>query len=106
MCFDDIPIAHDCHPVGYLEYFIQMMGDIDHDNDISIIDATIIQRCEANISNYPETDRIDILDESALNGVKYYSDFNRDGERDIVDATCIQRYLVGIPTRFDIGELI
>ena len=83
-----------------------LMGDIDHDNDISIIDATIIQRCEANISNYPETDRIDVLDESALNGVKYYSDFNRDGERDILDATCIQRYLVGIPTPFDIGELI
>lgn len=33
-------------------------------------------------------------------------DVDGDGDVSIIDATLIQRYLVGIPTRFDIGEII
>lgn len=89
--FDDFEKIY--NEIGYGE----LMGDVDRDNEISVIDVTILQRCEANIRCYPDTDRIEVLDETVLDGVKYYSDFNRDGERDILDATCIQRYLVGLP---------
>ena len=65
------------------------------------MDVTIIQRCDAEISEYPATDLIDpynninpYFDKTKLT---YYSDFNRDKERDILDATCIQRYLSDLP---------
>ena len=73
----------------------RLFGDIDGDNDISIIDATIVQRCEVKIREYPASDEIE-SDLSDYTGIRYYSDFNRDGERDIIDATCIQRYLIGM----------
>lgn len=79
----------------------RLLGDIDRDDEISILDVTIIQRCDAEISEYPATDLIDpyndinpYFDKTKLT---YYSDFNRDKERDILDATCIQRYLSDLP---------
>lgn len=74
-----------------------MLGDIDGDDSISILDATMIQRCEIHVADYPEKDWInesDLVDDS-FKPIHYYSDFNRDGERNILDATCIQRYLIG-----------
>jgi len=73
----------------------KLLGDLDDDNEITIIDVTIIQRCEVNIRDYPENDLIQPYGE-VDDSLRYYSDFNRDGERDIIDATCIQRYLVGL----------
>ena len=70
------------------------LGDIDNDLDLSIVDVTMIQRCEAMIAEYPATDELWLTYD--YNGEHYYSDFNLDGSRDIVDATCIQRYLVGM----------
>ena len=70
------------------------LGDIDNDLDLSIVDVTMIQRCEAMIAEYPTTDELWLTYD--YNGEHYYSDFNLDGSRDIVDATCIQRYLVGM----------
>lgn len=79
----------------------RLLGDIDRDDEISILDVTIIQRCEAEISEYPATDLIDPdnIITPYFDNVKltYYSDFNRDKERDILDATCIQRYLADMP---------
>lgn len=80
----------------------RLLGDVDNDGDISIIDATIIQRCDAMMRDYPEGDAIVLPDgewyfDMIGQGPKYYSDFNRDGARDILDATCIQRHLVGLP---------
>ncbi len=71
------------------------LGDLDSDNEITIIDATIIQRCEAFLRDYPVDDEINLF--SWRSAQKYYSDFNRDGERDILDVTAIQRYLVELP---------
>ena len=72
----------------------RFLGDIDGDDSVTVIDATIIQRCEAMMSDYPEDDELGIRYHDRV--LWYYSDFNRDGERDIVDATCIQRYLAGL----------
>ena len=69
----------------------RLIGDIDCDDDLTVIDCTLIQRCATLISDWPEDDLID----SALN-VTYFSDFDRDGERDIVDATRLQRYVTMI----------
>ena len=70
------------------------LGDIDNDFDLSIVDVTMIQRCEAMITEYPASDAFTLSYD--FRNTHYYSDFNLDGERDIVDATCIQRYLVGM----------
>ena len=72
----------------------RLLGDLDRDNEISIIDVTILQRCEAQMHEYPADDEIAYLKERNAGMPKYYSDFDRDGERTIIDATRIQRYLV------------
>ncbi len=69
----------------------RLIGDIDGDDDLTVVDCTLIQRCATRIHDWPEDDLID----SALN-VTYFSDFDRDGERDIVDATRLQRYVTMI----------
>ena len=74
----------------------RLLGDVDKDGDISIIDTTIIQRCEAKIYDYPADDEIRPLDGLWMYSVRYYSDFDRDGERSILDATKLQRYLVNV----------
>ena len=75
----------------------RLIGDVDHDDELTIVDATMIQRCEAMIMEYPATDLIDTSGCTVLiDPPVYYSDFNLDGDRDILDATCIQRYLVGL----------
>ena len=88
--YDGLPRAFD-------EYVTEgkPLGDLDDDNVISIIDATIIQRCDARIRDYPDNDKIDLY--SWNREPMYYSDFNRDGERNILDVTAIQRYLVDLP---------
>ena len=80
----------------------RLLGDLDKDQQISIIDVTLMQRCEAGMREYPADDLIEpigveIGPEFRYVKLTYYSDFNRDGDRDIVDTTCIQRYLVGLP---------
>ena len=77
----------------------KLLGDIDGDDAITILDATLQQRCEANMMDYPESDWIteSELVNDLFKPIHYYSDFNRDGERDIVDATCIQRFIADMP---------
>jgi len=70
------------------------LGDIDGDGILSITDATLLQRCDVLLSEYPASDEFMITYD--YDTIHYYSDFNRDGMRDIIDATCIQRYLVGM----------
>jgi len=76
----------------------KLLGDLDGDDAITILDVTLQQRCEAHTMDYPESDWIAsseyILE--MFNPIHYYSDFNRDGNRDIVDTTCVQRYLAGM----------
>ena len=70
----------------------RLLGDLDGDDSITVVDATILQRCEAKMRDYPADDERSY----PYGKIRYYSDFNRDGERNILDATCIQRYLVGL----------
>ncbi len=74
----------------------RLLGDIDGDGEITVIDATIIQRCDIRIQSFPDDDEINPWGTWEY-APKYYSDFNRDGDRDILDATCIMRYSVGLP---------
>ena len=74
----------------------RMLGDLDGDEMLTICDSTIIQRCEAKISEYSPYDDIEPYYSDDNIPIHYYSDFNRDGERDILDATCMQRYLAGM----------
>lgn len=77
----------------------RLLGDLDVDGEITIFDVTLLSRCEADITDYPDSDRIDSCEyiDASFRPLTYYSDFNRDGERDITDATCVQRYLAGLP---------
>lgn len=77
----------------------KLLGDIDNDNEVSILDCTELQRCEVGLSEYPASDSVMFYYEKYENidtPLNYYSDFNRDGERNILDVTCIQRYLAGM----------
>lgn len=71
----------------------RMLGDLDGDDRITVIDATLIQRCAAKMRDYPEDDELGMMYHDHV--IWYYSDFNRDGARSVLDATCIQRYLAG-----------
>ena len=77
----------------------KLLGDLDNDDDISIADCTILQRCEAALCEYPQSDLVGSYSykyEDIKTPLRYYSDFNRDGERSIIDVTCMQRYLAGM----------
>ena len=71
-----------------------LLGDADGDGEVGIIDATLIQRVNAQIS--VKTDP-DILNHGDVDG---------DGELDVVDATMIQRWLAFIATPYPIGDPI
>ena len=68
-----------------------LIGDADGDSEITVLDATTIQRVLAEI----------ITDEDG--GVALRGDSNGDG-LDITDATAIQRYLADYPVSVPIGE--
>ena len=88
--YDDLAEAIDIYGMG------KLLGDIDGDDEISILDCAIIQRCETGLRDYPESDAVKGYSykyENIETPLLYYSDFNRDGEHNILDVTCIQRYL-------------
>lgn len=67
-----------------------ILGDADTDGEVTIIDATAIQRKLAGLT--PKK-----YDEKA-------ADADEDGEVMIIDATAIQRYLAGLPAHAGIGQ--
>lgn len=69
-----------------------LYGDADDDGEVTILDATYVQRYEAGIT-LP----------SPINMVN--ADVDYDEEVTIIDATLIQRYQVGIITRFPAEDL-
>ena len=70
-----------------------ILGDIDGDEEVTIVDATLLQRLVADIENsYTVSDRI--------------ADVDGDGEVTIFDVTYIQRWLAGIASIDDIGKPI
>ena len=69
---------------------IILLGDADGDGEVSILDATTIQRHLAEL-------KVDKYVEEA-------SDADADGEVSILDATEIQRYLAELPANKNIGK--
>ena len=68
-----------------------MRGDADGDEDINVIDATMIRRYIIGINTPPFFEKA--------------ADVNDDG-LDVIDATLIQRYLVGAGNPHHIGEIV
>ena len=69
-----------------------IIGDADCDGEVTILDATAIQRFLVNLPNKA-------FDESA-------ADADRDGDVTILDATAIQRFLASLPTSEYIGQYL
>ena len=69
-----------------------LLGDADESGDVTILDATAVQR---NLANLPNA----AFDEKA-------ADADGDGSITILDATAIQRWLAGLPTNDKIGTLV
>jgi len=64
---------------------------------LTIFDATDLQRCLAELCDYPAGDRVDgfdYLDDSHSEKPTYLSDLNRNGVYDIGDVTQLQRILL------------
>ena len=74
---------------------VTVLGDVDGDEEVGVIDATYIQRYEAGFS-------IPISEEDIL----LRGDVDGDGEVTVIDATYIQRYDAGFNTPYHIGELL
>lgn len=74
-------------PSGYL------LGDADGDGEVTILDATWIQRVLVGIGAPAD------FNESA-------ADVDGDGEMTILDVTYIQRYLVGVAVPYAIEEIV
>ncbi len=71
----------------------RLLGDIDLDDELTILDCTLMQRCATKARDWPENDLIKPTGFMQAKPLTYYSDFDRNGERDIVDATKLQRYV-------------
>ena len=69
------------------------LGDSDLDGEVSILDATHIQRYLVGL---------DTMSDDAL----LCSNVDGDNEVSILDATAIQRWLVGLDTAYDLGKVI
>ena len=76
----------------------RLMGDMDGNNCLEIIDAVMIQRCQAEMTDYP-TEDYNYPPEWEEGAIKYFSDFDQDGVRNITDATAIQRFLANLSYR-------
>ena len=70
-----------------------ILGDVDDDGEVTVIDATFIQRKLASIPIPFELD-------------KNIADVDKDGDVTIIDATMIQRWLVDLPANENIGKPI
>ena len=71
------------------------IGDADLDYNLTIMDATYIQRVMAGLCEFSSRDCIDYYGSP----LKYISDLDRDGERTIFDATAIQMKLAKVESK-------
>ncbi len=92
--FENLELAfNECVKNGY--YGIRLIGDADLDGELSVLDATFIQRA---LSKQCEFSAEDFVEGRCIYGdsLWYLSDFNRDGERSVLDATAIQMKLAKV----------
>ena len=66
---------------------VRIIGDADGDNELSVMDATFIQKALVGLCDFSFDD---FFGEYNTLPIDYLSDFDRDGERTILDATAIQ----------------
>ena len=78
--------------VAGADVVLPVCGDIDGDGELSVYDATIIQRYEAGMTVNSDAEMI------------LHADVNGDGVTDVFDATYVQRYLVSMDTPYPVGE--
>lgn len=76
----------------------ELIGDVDVDGILSVLDATKIQRCLVELDEFNKND--EVIGNSSSEMVVYISDFNKDGKRNIFDATEIQRKVAGVVNEF------
>lgn len=80
-----------------------LLGDVNYDGIINIIDATLIQKYSANLLDYPKNDSINVglcpVAGKSFVLLKYNSDMNRDGKRNVSDATAVQKYCARLDYR-------
>ena len=74
----------------------RLIGDMDGDGGLSIIDATGLQLCIAKVNEFERDVYGGKYSWIGGKSIKYMSDVDRDGERTIMDATEIQRKLARI----------
>lgn len=70
-----------------------LIGDADGDKELSVMDATYIQRALAKICEFDASDDLSPYHFPYSENLHYISDFDRDGERTVLDATAIQMKL-------------
>lgn len=88
--FTVLPLSAGAEKTDIAEKPIILLGDADGDGEVTILDATCIQRTLASLS-------VESYNETA-------SDTDQDGEVTIVDATFIQRWLASLPSNDSIGK--
>ena len=76
----------------YVEYTFDatkdyMLGDVNGDGKISVLDATLIQKYLAGLVTFSDTQ-------------KAAADVNGDGSVSVIDATLIQKYIAGLIDKF------
>ena len=73
----------------------EKIGDLDGDGKLTIKDATEMQRCLAELRDYPAADGVEAagLHNRGADEVQYLSDVNRDGARTVADVTETQTIL-------------
>lgn len=76
----------------YALNFLYPIGDADRDKELTILDATYIQRVLAKLEIQPKDDLTSYLCVTP-GELNYLSDIDRDGKRTIIDATAIQMKL-------------
>ncbi len=83
--YEDLEEVFESFNLGYL------IGDADRDGRLTILDATLIQRLVAGLTDFDD-EIIDYYDDtlSEAGFPKFISDFDCDGERTVLDATAIQ----------------
>ena len=72
----------------------ELIGDVDGDRILSILDATNIQLCLASLDEFNEND--EVIGEHTDESVAYISDFNKDSQRNILDVTQIQLHIAKV----------
>ncbi|MBQ9742078.1 MAG: hypothetical protein IJV88_00185 [Ruminococcus sp.] len=74
----------------------RLVGDMDLDRELTVKDATNIQKCIAGLMEFSADDFILAFEGAEDAPLQYISDFNRDCERNVKDATAIQKFIAGL----------